>query len=118
MVILNHLARSRSRHYRAVSMLNKPNHKSRLVSNGVVTVVERILCDISDVQAIINQLYSDMLFNRSDCSYRTEKKLDETLRIIRRVFTETFQWPQIFIRYFHYRQYRSKNPNKSVAKIK
>jgi len=36
-----------------------------------------------NVQSIINQLYSDMLFNRNDCSYKTEKKLDETLRILR-----------------------------------
>ena len=44
------------------------------------------------MQSIINQLYSDMLFNRNDCSYKTEKKLDETLRIIRRVFSCHLQW--------------------------
>ena len=47
---------------------------------------------ILDVQSIINQLYSDMLFNRNDCSYKTEKKLDETLRIIRRVFSCHLKW--------------------------
>ena len=47
---------------------------------------------ILDVQSIINQLYSDMLFNRNDCSYKTEKKLDETLRIIRRVFKLSLEW--------------------------
>ena len=51
-------------------------------TGGTSVVKLRIL----DVQSIINQLYSDMLFNRNDCSYKTEKKLDETLRIIRRVF--------------------------------
>ena len=51
-----------------------------------------------------------MLFNRNDCSYKTEKKLDETLRIIRRVFIYDDGTQNIKKHY--------ENLNKSVAKIK
>ena len=92
-------------------MSNMPNHKLHLVStvknwysNEVISVWYRcssagstslVQLSILDVQSIINQLYSDMLFNRNDCSYKTEKKLDETLRIIRRVFSCHLKWVRL-----------------------